>query len=84
MPAIWENMKIIVNISLQQYLQFTLEYCKRCCCNKGVMSFNGTGKHDSTDLYQVYYSRESYNKSRMYLCHTQNVILVTDETDEEK
>lgn len=31
-----------------------------------------------------YYSRESYNKSRMYLCHTQNVISVTDKTDEEK
>lgn len=33
---------------------------------------------------KVYYSRESCNKSRMYFCHTQNVISATDKTDEEK
>lgn len=33
---------------------------------------------------KVYYERESYNKGRMYLCHIQNVISVTDKTDKEK
>lgn len=52
MYAVWKNFKTRVNIPLQQYLQFNLEYCKLCCHNKGVMSSNGTRKHDNTDLYQ--------------------------------
>lgn len=52
MYAVWENLKTRVNIPLKQYLQFSLEYCKRCCCNKGAMTSNGTRKHDSMDLYQ--------------------------------
>lgn len=31
---------------------------------------------------KAYYSREPYNKFRMYLCHTQNAISGTDKTDE--
>lgn len=82
--AVWEKLKTRENIPLQQYLQFSWEYCKQCCLTRVSWVLMAQESMIARIYIKGYYSRESYNKSRMYFCHTQNVISVTDKTDEEK
>lgn len=85
MSANWKNVKIIVHIALYNSVSRILWNTVDDVIITWVSCVLMTRESMIEWIHiKVYYERESYNKGRMYLCHIQNVISVTDKTDKEK